>query len=249
MKKTVSINQKATFLLLLVTGLFLIVWVIKQPVTQDEDGRYLCVFDYDLTLSSHLCNATRDNPDFSCVRTQCFTYGWNDQCLGVNARSAIAECVRRGAYIGIASHAAVDRCWDGKVLPIVSKSQFPEFTSSPRYDSRQPGFSYPAIDNRDNWNCPDCAYHMDPGISKSEAIRKIMLHYGMVPDNAEHRARVIFWDDSSSNIQDVNNYLPEIRAVNVPGFGSGDAGGCGITQADIEKGWQGNDDARLLEQP
>jgi len=249
MKKTLSINRKSTFLLFLVTCLFLITWVINQPVSHDEDGRYLCVFDYDLTLSSHLCSETTDNPDFSCVRTQCSTYGWNEQCLGVKARSAIAECVRRGAYIGIASHAAVDKCWNGKVLPIASKSQFPEFTSSPHYDSRQSGLSYPAIDNRENWNCPDCAYHMNPDISKSEAIRKIMTHYGMDPVNSEHRARVVFWDDSPSNIKDVNNYLPEIRAINVPGFGNGDAGGCGITQANIEKGWQGHVEYRLVEEP
>ena len=71
----------------------------------------------------------------------------------------------------------------------------------------------------------------------------------MVPGNSEHRARVIFWDDSPSNIKDVNNYLPEIRTVNVPGFGNGDAGGCGITQANIEKGWQGYVESGLVEEP
>jgi len=237
MKKSLSINQKTAFFL--ITCLFLITWDISQPVALADDGRYLCVFDYDLTLSSHLCKDTTANPGFSCARTQCFTYGWNDQCLGVKARSAISECVSRGAYIGIASHADVDKCWDGKVLPIISESQFPEFTSSPHYDNPQSELSYPAIDNRDNWNCPACAYHMDPGINKSEGIRKIMTHYGMNPDNAEHREKVIFWDDSPANIMDVNNNLPEIRAVNVPRFGDGDAGGCGITQADIEKGWEG----------
>jgi hypothetical protein len=249
MKKTISVNQKLILLLFFITCIFLIARVVHQPDSQVEDGRYLCVFDYDLTLSSHLCKATTDNPDFSCVQTQCFTYDWNDQCLGVNARSAIAECVRRGAYIGIASHAGVDGCWDGKVLPIVSQSQFPEFTSSPHYDNQQSDLSYPAIDNRDNWNCPTCAYHMNPDMSKSDGIRKIMAHYRMDPANAEHRARVIFWDDSPWNIKDVNNFLPEVRAINVARFGDGDAGGCGITQVDIEKGWQGTIESRPLVEP
>ena len=240
-------NQKIAFLFL-VACLFLITWVINQSVYQGDDGRFLCVFDYDLTLSSHLCNETTGNPDFSCVQTKCSTYEWNDQCLGVKARSAIAECVRRGAYIGIASHADVDRCWNGKVLPIITKSQFPELTSSPHYDIQQSGLSYPAIDNRDNWNCSDCAYHMNPEISKSDGIRKVMAHYGMDPGNAEHRSRVIFWDDSPSNIEDVNNNLPETRAVKVSRFGEGDAGGCGITQVDIDKGWKGYIESRPVEE-
>lgn len=249
MKKPVSTTHKLMLFLFLTTGMLLIMRGIDEPVSQGDEGRYLCVFDYDLTLSSHVCDATTDKPEFSCLKTQCYTYSWNEQCLGIKARSAVAECVRRGAYIGIASHAAVDGCWHGKVLPIISRAQFPEFTASPHYDSQQPGFSYPAIDNRENWNCPACAYHMNPDTGKSESIRKIMTHYEMDPANAEHRARVIFWDDSPANIMEVNNHLPEVRAITVPRFGDGDAGGCGITRTDIEKGWEGIVDRSLRAEP
>lgn len=198
----------------------------------------LCVFDYDLTLSSHLCPETDGSQAYFCRENACDTYGWFSQCLGIRARAAVAECVRRGAYIGIASHAAVDPCWADKVLPILSQRQFPELTESPAYARAGQAFSYPAIDVRENWNCESCAYTMDGGLSKPNGIRRIMRHYGLDPSRAADRARVIFWDDTPSNISAVALELPEARGVLVPRFTSNGAdGGCGLTDADIAAGW------------
>jgi hypothetical protein len=196
----------------------------------------LCVFDYDLTLSSHACADTAGNAAYFCRENTCDTYGWFSQCLGVRANAAVAECVRRHAFIGIASHAGVDGCWADKVVPIVKQRQFPEFLASPAYASPGP-FSYPAIDQRSSWNCEDCAYTMDGGVSKPNGIRRIMRHYGLDPARAADRKRVIFWDDTPSNITAVAAELPEARAVLVARFGEGADGGCGLTDADIAAGW------------
>ncbi len=200
----------------------------------------LCVFDYDLTLSSHACPQIpdEDKTAFHCRTNRCGTYSWNDQCLGIAAREAVAECVRRGAFIGIASHADVDGCWDDKVVPIVSEDQFPELTGSERYGREGGAFSYPEIDSRANWNCPGCAYQMAPALSKPRAIKRIMVHYGMIPDRAEDRARVIFWDDSGTNINAVEQEMPEVRTVRVPrNQKHGNDGGCGITKPQIKAAW------------
>lgn len=219
----------------------------------DSDGEYetsdtgssddsglprLCIFDYDLTLTTHDCAETEDHTDYFCRDTLCSVYGWSTQCIAPTAHDAIRECVRRKAYIGIASRSDVDDCWEGKVLPILSEDQFPEFVQSPYYDASDGGLSYPALDDRDNWNCEDCAYHMNPGMDKPDDIRAIMRHYGLAPDDPVDRARVIFWDDSPSNIDDVETQMPEVTAVQVPRHGEhGNDGGCGITEAAIADGW------------
>lgn len=199
----------------------------------------LCVFDHDLTLSSHNCADTADNAAYHCRENQCDTYGWYPQCLAKDARAAVAECVQRHAYVGIASKADVDYCWSDKVLPIVAEQQFPELTgaSLTEFDSGVP-IDYPAIDDRSNWNCDDCAYTMDGSLSKPEGIRRVMRHFGLDPTLASDRARVIFWDDTPENINDVRVQLPEVRAVLVPRFtNSGVDGGCGITRREIDAGW------------
>lgn len=207
-----------------------------SPTTGEQPQ--LCVFDYDLTLSSHLCPETQGDAGYFCRENTCDTYGWFSQCLGQSARAAVAECVRRHAYIGIASHAAVDPCWADKVVPIVTQRQFPELTESPDYARPNQAFSYPAIDLRENWNCEDCAYTMDGGLSKPNGIRRVMRHYGLDPSKAADRARVIFWDDTPSNISAVDAELPEARTVLVPRFTSNGAdGGCGLTQRDIDAGF------------
>jgi hypothetical protein len=205
----------------------------------------VCVFDYDLTLSSHLCSATEVEPGYSCRQNSCDTYGWYSQCLGVAARKAIAECVRRRAYIGIASKANVDYCWKDKVIPIVTEQQFPELTvpdfasaDSASSDLDNAAIQYPRIDDRANWNCEDCAYTMDGALSKPDGIRRVLRHYGLRPELATDRARVIFWDDTSSNIDAVRREMPEVKAILVGSFtGAGVDGGCGLTEADIEAGW------------
>ncbi len=198
----------------------------------------VCVFDYDLTLSSHLCPDTTGKPEAHCRVTTCDTYGWFDQCLATAAREAIATCVRENAFIGIASKASADACWNDKVTPIITEDQFPEWISAtkPSADGRPP--RYPRIDDRANWNCNDCAYTMDGAVSKPDGIRRIMRHYGLDPRSPSDRARVIFWDDTTSNITDVNRQMPEVRAVKVPSFtGNGVDGGCGMTKAEIEQGF------------
>ena len=198
----------------------------------------LCVFDYDLTLSSHHCEATAGVDGYACRINTCGTYGWYGQCLGLRARYAVAQCVARGAYIGIASHAPVDDCWEDKVIPILTDSQFPELTTSPHYDARGPIWAYPALDDRSHWNCADCAYQMDGTLSKPDGIRRIMVHYGLDPGRATDRARVIFWDDTQENIDAVRTELPEARAVLVPRHGlTGAEGGCGIAQAQVGSAW------------
>ncbi len=200
----------------------------------------LCVFDYDLTLSRHGCVDTTAPAPVHCRRNSCGTYGWLDQCVAPAARSAIAECVRRGAFIGIASHADVDGCWPDKVTPIIEQQQFPEWLASVRYDSAQSDWSYPALDQRDHWNCERCAYHMNPSLSKPDAIRRVMAHYGLDPERGTDRARVIFWDDSETNIDQVRQALPEANAVLVAREDVDfEVAGCGLRESDIDRGWCG----------
>lgn len=207
------------------------------PGVPPKDPR-VCVFDYDLTLSSHDCPETDGNSDYFCRVNTCDTYGWYPQCLAKNARTAVAECVRRHAYVGIASKADVDNCWADKVLPILSQNQFPELVQPPFEPEAGAPIVYPALDDRANWNCDDCAYTMDGALGKPEGIRRIMRHFGLDPSAPEDRARVIFWDDTATNIADVKAQMPETRAVLVPSnTGSGVDGGCGITRADIDAGW------------
>jgi hypothetical protein len=198
----------------------------------------VCIFDYDLTLSSHACPETTDQAAYFCRENTCITYDWYSQCLAKDARAAIAECVRRHAYIGIASKADVDACWTDKVTPITEQQQFPELTDSPDYATPQQAFSYPRLDDRATWNCEDCAYTMDGALSKPDGIRRVMRHYGLDPNLPTDRARVIFWDDTPSNISDVQTAMPEVRAITVPRFSdNADDGGCGITQQEIAAGW------------
>jgi hypothetical protein len=218
----------------------------QRQVTAESDApgagpskpRALCVFDYDLTLSSHKCAQVAGDPDYFCRVNTCGTYGWYEQCLGVAASAAVAECVRRGAYIGIASHADADSCWADKVTTVVTEEQFPQFTRSKAYGNTGSGLSYPRIDDRDNWNCDDCAYTMDGTVSKPEGIRRIMRHYGLDPASAKDQARVIFWDDTPDNIVRTSVELPAVHGIEVPRFtSSGFDGGCGLTTADIDRGW------------
>ena len=204
--------------------------------TAEAPSGLLCVFDYDLTLSSHRCAEIKDEEAYHCRTNTCGTYDWNHQCLGLAASAAVAECVKRKAYIGIASHADVDGCWNDKVAPMVSENQFPELTASDRYGNGNEPTAYPALDSRENWNCATCAYQMAPDLSKPQAIERIMRHYAMSPERPEDRARVIFWDDSKTNIEAVSAAMPEVVSIHVPRNGrSGSDGGCGITRVQIEQ--------------
>ncbi|MGL1937245.1 MAG: T9SS type A sorting domain-containing protein [Fibrobacterales bacterium] len=212
----------------------------------------LCVFDYDLTLSSHACPAAATNDNHCRTNTHGATYGWNDQCLGINAKEAVARCVANGAYISINSHAPSGNFGD-KIEPIVSDNQFPEWLNAPGYNNPDHDPYYPPLDNYDLINGDDSFNSNDFSIDninrgfyfmrnsdKMVKIAHTMRLIGMDPDNIEHRARVIFWDDSGHNI-DLANDWGGIRAVAVDRLGSGNGadGGCGVTLEDIEEGWDG----------
>ncbi|SMF43345.1 hypothetical protein [Pseudobacteriovorax antillogorgiicola] len=202
----------------------------QSDLQSTRSNKILCIFDYDLTLSSNKCGATQGRSEFNCRYNKNPTYNWYDQCLGLSARQAVAKCVYNNAHIGIASHSPLGASWEDKVLPMVYESQFPEWTYSG---------AYPQVDNWGNWNCPTCPYHMNPGISKPEGIRRIMRHYGLNPYDPADQARVIFWDDSWTNINAVRQELPSVQDIKVPrNQSSGNDGGCGITDREISQGWQ-----------
>lgn len=206
-----------------------------EPQAPTASG-ILCVFDYDLTLSTNNCIREQ----YSCRTNTCLTYNWYQQCMSSGARRAIEVCVERGAYLGIASHANVDGCWNDKVAVILSEQQFPALTSALRYDSTRTDFAYPRLTVRENWNCDDCAYHMNGAFSKPQLIGKVMKHYGMNPDSAMDRARVIFWDDLPDNISKMKADMPEVHTVHVHENidGEPNSGGCGILDRDIQEGWK-----------
>jgi hypothetical protein len=148
--------------------------------------------------------------------------------------------VDNGAYIGIASHAEVDQCWDDKVLPILSEEQFPSLTESLHYNNPTAAWQYPKLDDKNNWNCLGCAYHMNSSIDKPEGVRRVMTHYGLDPNSPTDRARVIFWDDSPTNVNAMISQMPEARTILVPRVQeTGEDGGCGVTPQNIEDGWTG----------
>jgi hypothetical protein len=195
----------------------------------------LCVFDYDLTLSTNNCKTEQ----FACRTNTCITYNWYQQCMSSGGRPAIEVFVERGAYIGIASHATLDACWDDKVSVIISQQQFPALTSAARYNNSKADFSYPKLDQHDNWNCDTCAYHMNGAFTKPQLISKVMTHYGMDPSKPADRAKVIFWDDLPDNITKTNAAMPEVHAVHVHQNidGQPNSGGCGILESDVAAGW------------
>ncbi len=206
-----------------------------------NEPRNLCIFDYDLVLSSHSCEQTTSMPtEYLCRTNACTTSSWRDQCLATGARAAIAECVRHGAYIGIASHSNFDECFNDKVIETLTPAAFPELFSSIHYDKSGTDFSYPAIDERANWNCDTCAYHFDGAIgeSKIKLIGKVMAHYGLSPTSAADRSRVLYWDDDPKHREDVGTNLPNVTTGAVTSTDPARAGaGCGIQVADISAAW------------
>lgn len=207
---------------------------VSLPEPPQASG-VLCVFDYDLTLSTNNCIKEQ----YACRTNTCLTYNWYQQCMSSGARHAIEVCVERGAYIGIASHASVDGCWEDKVSVVISQQQFPALTSAVRYDNPKADFAYPRLDQRSNWNCDDCAYHMNGAFSKPQLISKIMAHYGMDPKSLADRAKVIFWDDLPDNISKMKSEMPEVHTIHVHENidGQPNSGGCGVQESDIEAGW------------
>jgi hypothetical protein len=203
--------------------------------------RVLCVFDYDLVLSSHACAQTMSMPTtYLCRTNSCTTSNWRDQCLATAAQLAIAECVRHGAYIGITSHSNFDACFNDKVIETLTPAAFPEFFSSIHYNKTGTDFSYPAIDDRANWNCATCAYHFDGiiGGSKATLIRKVMAHYGLSPTSRADQSRVVYWDDDPALRDEVRSNLPNAHLITVASTNPAMAGaGCGIQAANVSAGW------------
>jgi hypothetical protein len=202
--------------------------------------RLLCVFDYDLTLSSHACATTEADPErYLCRRNvdACPTYGWFEQCVGVSAREAVAECVRRGAYLGIASHSIFLECWEDKIASLFSPANFPELFASVHYGASGTDFSYPDLLDPSSYNCDDCAYQIR-GESKSALIRRVMAHYGLDANDPADQRRVVFWDDDMNNTTNVQTELPGVVTVKVPVLGDPAAReGCGIGPAEIDEAW------------
>jgi hypothetical protein len=201
----------------------------------------LCVFDYDLVLSSHSCAQTTAMPtEYLCRTNSCTTSNWHDQCLGTAAHTAIAECVRHGAFIGITSHSSFDACFNDKILQTLTPAKFPEFYSSIHYNKSGTDFSYPAIDDKANWNCNTCAYHFDGviGGSKSALIKKVMAHYGLSPTSKADQSRVLYWEDDPALIDEVHTMLPNVTTTAVASTDPATAGkGCGIQAANVSAAW------------
>jgi hypothetical protein len=212
-----------------------------QGETCTNAPRILCVFDYDLVLSSHACAQTMSMPtQYLCRTNACTTYAWHDQCLATGAHEAIAECVRHGAYIGIASHSEFDACWNDKVIQTLTPAAFPELFSSVHYNKSGTDFSYPAIDDRANWNCDTCAYHFDGMTKGSKAvlIRKVMAHYGLSPTSKADQSRVVYWEDDPAFLDDVRTNLPNAHPIGVTSTNPASNGaGCGIQTANVSAGW------------
>jgi hypothetical protein len=212
-----------------------------QGDTCTNAPRVLCVFDYDLVLSSHSCSQTMSMPtEYLCRTNACTTYAWHDQCLGTAAHAAIAECVRHGAFIGIASHSQFDECWNDKVIQTLTPARFPELFSSIHYDKAGTDFSYPAIDDRANWNCDTCAYHFDGMTkgSKAALIRKVMAHYGLSPTSKADQSRVVYWEDDPAFLDDVRTNLPGAHPIAVTSTNPASNGaGCGIQATNVSAGW------------
>jgi hypothetical protein len=212
-----------------------------QGDTCTNAPRVLCVFDYDLVLSSHSCSQTMSMPtEYLCRTNACTTYAWHDQCLATAAHAAIAECVRHGAYIGIASHSQFDECWNDKVIQTLTRAAFPELFSSLHYNKSGTDFSYPAIDDRASWNCDTCAYHFDGMTkgSKAALIRKVMAHYGLSPASKADQSRVVYWEDDPAFLDDVRTNLPNAHAIAVASTNPASNGaGCGIQPANVSAGW------------
>ena len=212
-----------------------------QGDTCTNAPRVLGIFDYDLVLSSHSCAQTMSKPtEYLCRTNDCTTYAWHDQCLATAAHTAIAECVRHGAYVGIASHSQFDACFNDKVIETLTPAAFPEFFSSIHYNKTGTDFSYPAIDNRANWNCDTCAYHFDGMTkgSKAALIRKVMAHYGLSPTSKADQSRVVYWEDDPAFIDDVHTNLPNAQVIAVASTNPASNGaGCGIQAANVTAGW------------
>ena len=212
-----------------------------QGDTCTNAPRVLCVFDYDLVLSSHSCSQTMSMAtEYLCRTNACTTYAWHDQCLATAAHAAIAECIRHGAYIGIASHSQFDECWNDKVIQTLTRAAFPELFSSIHYNKSGTDFSYPAIDDRANWNCDTCAYHFDGMTKGSKAvlIRKVMAHYGLSPASRADQSRVVYWEDDPAFLDDVRTNLPNAQAIAVASTNPASNGaGCGIQAANVSAGW------------
>ncbi len=201
----------------------------------------LCVFDYDLTLSSLKCPETEADPvQYHCRENEMGdTYGSTYQCLGINAKEAIDRCVQNGAYISINSHAH-DYDYSDKIAPIVLDSQFESWLNAPGYNNLDGVPYYPALEDETNINQNEGMYFLDDSqANKVENIKKSMRFIGLDPEKAEDKARVLFWDDSQTNVDNVTAW-GDVRVIKVARLGeqNGYDGGCGLTTDNIEEGWK-----------
>ena len=65
-----------------------------------------------------------------------------------------------------------------------------------------------------------------------------MRHYGLDPNSLADQSRVIFWDDSTTNISSAQS-LGEVNAIHVPrNQTAGEDGGCGLQGFQFSSGNQ-----------
>ena len=208
----------------------------------------LCVFDVDLTLTSHGCPAVLDAaPEWTtCApegsgkpsdqhspsggQYQCGcnpglnTYGWYNNCMGVGASDVLQACVDAGAHIGIATHS-----------PLVSEQVFENATKFKMLKDLPGLKNLPEADGVDkfsNWgqNNSQHAFISCPGQDKGTAVHSIMQFYKLPAT-----ANVLFFDDSQHNINAVTAYaqgkggMPNVVTQKVARVSGEEVSGCGVT--------------------
>lgn len=182
----------------------------------------LCVFDYDLTLSSHLC------PGVSDEQKVCPTYEWDMQGISPHAKDAIKRCIAEGAYVGILSLASID-CFKTKIPALLDK--VPELK-----DLLSPDGKKVDISSIEQWNQSEGPFHFEPQADKAKDIDRIMRFYGLKPVIDDHL--VIFWDDEPYNISRMKKKRPKINSVELSRISNNPHSGCGIKLEDIDEGFK-----------
>lgn len=186
------------------------------------DEKILCVFDYDLTLSSHQCPDTPDEKEV------CVTYDWNMQGISKGAEEAIKRCVDEGAYVGILSLATL-KCHEGKIGHLLER--VPELKKL-----LSPAGTDVDIASISQWNQEAGPFYFNPKAYKPVDIDRIMKFYGLIPGVDDRR--VIFWDDDSWNISQMKEKRPQINSVKVSRISDKIPSGCGISYHEVNEGFR-----------
>lgn len=180
-----------------------------------KEKKPLCVFDYDLTLSSHGCPGILDDTKV------CPTYEWDMEGMSPYAQMAIEGCLAIDANVGILSFSPIS-CHQEKVAHLIKMA--PAMLNLPN-----------KISLLENWNLEIGPFYMQWRSSKAQEINRIMKFYGLTPGVDDHM--VIFWDDDAKNISDMKAKRPEISSIKVERISENNpTNGCGITKENIDQG-------------